>query len=152
MISACGVTKLYQHPVLAAPGIESATIHVLRPKSFVGGGVSLSVQFNGARLLKMKNGTCTTVYLQPGSYTVKTDRNVSSAPPGMSTSFEFGTAQIELVAGETYYLLVVMDMSSDWSFWTGNQMHFSHNVGLIKPAEGEELRRQLEFVAVSPQC
>ncbi|MCH7500711.1 MAG: hypothetical protein IH886_11990 [Nitrospinae bacterium] len=151
LVSACGVTKLYQHPALASPGSESAIVHVLRPGRMAGGGVSLPVNLNGVQLLKMKNATYTTVYLQPGSYEVKLPhkRFKPHSGGGLSTTTEAGFAQIELVAGGTYYLLVMADMRQTSSFFGGTHMHFINKVGLLSPEDGEELRNELEFIEVT---
>lgn len=156
LVSACGVTELYRHrhPALAMSGPESVTVHVLRPDAFVAKWVSLPVSLNGVQLLTMENSTYTTVYLQSGSYAVKVQYKHHSERPvktaSTTTTFEAGSAQIELVAGGTYYLLVTAAARSTSSFLVGRHVHFINKTGLLSQEDGEALRRELEFIEIMP--
>ncbi len=150
LVSACAVTKLYQHPALALSGPDSATVHILRPDAFAAKLVSLPVSFNQIQLLEIKNASYTTVYLQPGSYTVRVNEDVKPSFFTAGGSIKAGRAQIELVVGTTYYLLILSDARTTRASYGKDQLHFMYKTALISQVDGEKLRNKLEYIEVTP--
>jgi hypothetical protein len=103
----CG-SKLYAHSALADSGSsEFAELTIIREKELAAGALALEVRIDGAPIAKLRTGRYAVVRLKPGVY-----GEVFVKAPGLGLSdldtdnWTAGTHNLEMKAGERYYLLV----------------------------------------------
>ena len=98
LLNSCVATGPKFKPIVIPPEKkDSALVHIYRPNSFFGGGYNIYLFLNDKLIVKLRNGSYTSLYLKPGDYVLKSELSGFLSTDGNKISFK-------TVPKEIYYI------------------------------------------------
>lgn len=122
----------------AAPPSGSALVYIFRPNS---PPVALKpkILINDVEIAKLTNKGYFDLELKPGQHTIRTDWSWNSGVPD-------GSTELQLEAGQTYYIIVGSSMHWAGIVGTTPIFRFDGSIGQMDPAKAQLLMKDCGLV------